>query len=211
MITASAAGSTTEVRSGLSTPTSVEGSGAGDDLEADSSRGRVALRAVKALMLTIAACVALVFSGCGDDNSTTEATGAGETTAEQSGSNEDTKTKPKVEVPEGAPPKKLVQEERVEGDGATAEAGDEVTVQYVGVGYESGKEFDTSWGREPFTFQLGAGQVIPGWDQGVEGMKVGGRRELIIPPDLAYGEAGAPPSIGPNETLIFVVDLLAVG
>ena len=85
-----------------------------------------------------------------------------------------------------------------------------VSVEYVGVGYESGKEFDASWGREPFAFQLGAGMVIPGWDQGVEGMKAGGRRELIIPPELAYGAAGSPPAIGPNETLIFVIDLLAV-
>lgn len=162
-------------------------------------------------MLTIAACAVLVFAGCGDDGSTTETPGSTDTTSQQSGSAEDTKTKPKVEVPKGAPPKKLVEEELVEGEGPTAEAGDEVTVQYVGVGFESGKEFDASWDRgEPFTFQLGAGQVIPGWDQGVKGMQVGGRRELIIPPGLAYGEAGAPPSIGPNETLIFVVDLVAV-
>ena len=88
--------------------------------------------------------------------------------------------------------------------------GDEVTVQYVGVNYESGEEFDSSWGREPFSFTVGAGMVIPGWEQGIAGMKVGGRRELIIPPDLAYGEAGSPPSIPPNETLVFVIDLYAV-
>ena len=98
-----------------------------------------------------------------------------------------------------------------EGTGAEAKAGDEVTVQYVGVNYKNGKEFDASWDRgEPFAFQLGAGMVIPGWDQGVEGMKVGGRRELIIPPELAYGPEGSPPAIGPNETLIFVIDLLEV-
>ena len=123
----------------------------------------------------------------------------------------DTSKKPKVTVPKGAPPKELESEEIVEGTGAEAKSGDEVTVQYVGVGYESEEEFDSSWSRnEPFTFGLGAGQVIPGWDQGVEGMKVGGRRELIIPPELAYGEAGSPPAIGENETLIFVIDLLAV-
>ena len=99
----------------------------------------------------------------------------------------------------------------VEGDGAEAKAGDKITVQYVGVGYRSEEEFDSSWSRnEPFTFTLGAGEVIPGWDQGIAGMKVGGRRELIIPPNLAYGPSGSPPVIGPNETLIFVVDLLAV-
>lgn len=114
-------------------------------------------------------------------------------------------------MPKGAPPKQLVLKELEEGIGAEAKAGDEVTVQYVGVNYKSGKEFDSSWSRhEPFAFQLGAGQVIPGWEQGIEGMKVGGRRELIIPPELAYGEAGSPPAIGPNETLVFVVDLLAV-
>jgi peptidylprolyl isomerase len=116
-----------------------------------------------------------------------------------------------VTVPKGAPPKKLEVREIEEGTGAEAKSGDEVTVQYVGVNYKNGKEFDASWDRgEPFTFQLGAGMVIPGWDQGVEGMKVGGRRELIIPPELAYGPEGSPPAIGPNETLIFVIDLLAV-
>jgi peptidylprolyl isomerase len=155
-------------------------------------------------MLTISVCAALAVAGCGDDDSsTTESTATG-STAE--------KTKPKVEVPKGAPPKKLVIDDLEEGAGAEAKSGDEVTVQYVGVNYKNGKEFDASWDRgEPFAFQLGAGMVIPGWDQGVAGMKVGGRRELIIPPNLAYGAAGSPPAIGPNETLIFVIDLLEVG
>ena len=114
-------------------------------------------------------------------------------------------------IPKGSPPKQLEKKELIEGSGVEAKAGDEVTVQYVGVGYESGEQFDASWDRgEPFTFTLGAGEVIPGWDQGVEGMKVDGRRELIIPPKLAYGAAGAPPAIGPNETLVFVIDLLSV-
>ena len=118
--------------------------------------------------------------------------------------------KPKVTVPSGPPPKKLAVKDLKTGKGPTAEAGDEVTVQYVGADYKTGKEFDSSWSRnEPFTFNLGAGEVIKGWDQGIEGMKLGGRRELIIPPELAYGsqEAG---SIKPNSTLVFVVDLLAV-
>jgi peptidylprolyl isomerase len=120
------------------------------------------------------------------------------------------KTKPDVAVPSGPPPKKLVTRDIEEGTGATATAGDEVSVQYVGVDYKTGKEFDASWDRgEPFTFKLGAGEVIAGWDQGIEGMKVGGWREMIIPPSLAYGSQGKG-SIAPNSTLVFVVDLLAV-
>ena len=124
------------------------------------------------------------------------------------GTSAETSSKPEIEVPDGPPPKELETEDLVEGDGAAAKPGDTVTVEYVGVSYSNGDEFDSSWERtEPFSFPIGAGQVIPGWDQGIPGMKVGGRRELIIPPDLAYGKQGAPPDIGPNETLIFVVDL----
>jgi peptidylprolyl isomerase len=159
---------------------------------------------MKASLLTIAVCLALAVAGCGSSSSSesspTESTAAS------------TKTKPEVTVPKGAPPQKLVVKEIEEGSGAEAKSGEEVTVQYVGVDYKSGKEFDSSWSRsEPFTFTLGAGQVIPGWEQGVEGMKVGGRRQLTIPPELAYGETGSPPAIGPNETLVFVIDLLEVG
>jgi peptidylprolyl isomerase len=164
---------------------------------------------VKASALILAVCLALGLAACGGDDSTTGSTEAATTAAESPGSAE--KTKPTVTVPKGAPPKKLEIKDLEEGTGAEAKAGDEVTVQYVGVNYKNGKEFDASWDRgEPFTFPLGAGEVIPGWDQGVEGMKVGGRRELIIPPDLAYGQAGSPPAIGPDETLIFVVDLTDV-
>lgn len=151
-------------------------------------------------------CVAVAAAGCGGGSSSGAKEAGGGASAEASG-----KTKPHVTVPHGPPPKKLVIHELEEGSGAEAKRGDEVTVQYVGVSYKSGKEFDASWDRhEPFSFQLGAGMVIPGWDKGVEGMKVGGRRELIIPPDLAYGAEGAPPAIAPNETLIFVIDLLKV-
>jgi peptidylprolyl isomerase len=122
------------------------------------------------------------------------------------------KTKPTVEAPDCSAPETLVVNDLETGTGAVAQSGDEVSVQYVGINFADGQEFDSSWSRgaKPFPFTLGAGQVIPGWDQGIEGMKVGGRRELIIPPDLAYGESGQPPSIGPNETLVFVVDLQAV-
>jgi peptidylprolyl isomerase len=171
---------------------------------------------MKTAILTILACAALAIAGCGgDDDATTEAADSnqpsGSAAAESSG-DASSRGKPAVEVPEGAPPKQLEEVELIEGTGAEAKSGDKVTVQYVGVGFDNGEEFDSSWSRnEPFSFTLGAGEVIPGWDQGVAGMKVGGQRELIIPPELAYGEAGAPPAIGPNETLVFVVDLVEVG
>jgi peptidylprolyl isomerase len=118
---------------------------------------------------------------------------------------------PKVTPPPGPAPTTLVTKELIKGTGPTAVAGDTVTVNYVGVLYHGGKVFDASWKRhEPFSFALGKGQVIPGWDQGVAGMKVGGRRELIIPSSLAYGTRGSPPVIPPNAPLVFVVDLLGV-
>jgi peptidylprolyl isomerase len=118
-------------------------------------------------------------------------------------------TEPKVAVPAGAAPTKLVVKDLITGTGAEAKAGQTVSVNYVGVLFKGGKEFDASWKRkEPFTFALGKGQVIPGWDQGVAGMKVGGRRELVIPAALAYGARGSPPTIPPNAPLVFVIDLL---
>jgi peptidylprolyl isomerase len=124
----------------------------------------------------------------------------------------DTGPKPTVEVPKGPAPTQLVVKDLKTGDGAEAKSGDQVSVQYVGVLYSDGKQFDSSWDRgQPFSFQLGGGNVIPGWDQGVAGMKVGGRRELIIPPDLAYGAQGQPPTIPANATLVFVIDLVSVG
>jgi peptidylprolyl isomerase len=164
-------------------------------------------------MLIISMCVALALAvaGCGssdDDSSSTQAT-SDATTTEQSGGDTNLNTKPKVTIPDGPAPKKLEVVDIVEGDGAEAKAGDAVTVQYVGVGYDSKEEFDSSWSRnEPATF--GLDEVIAGWGQGIPGMKVGGRRELTIPANLAYGPTGSPPLIGPNETLIFVVDLVAV-
>jgi len=118
--------------------------------------------------------------------------------------------KPEIDFPGGEPPKNLEITDVWEGDGAVAKAGDTVAVHYVGVAYSTGEEFDASWNRgEPLEFRLGVGQVIAGWDQGVQGMKVGGRRQLIIPPDLAYGDSGAAGAIAPGETLIFVCDLVS--
>jgi peptidylprolyl isomerase len=180
---------------------------------------RVASPIVKRSILIVAFCVALFAAGCGsssDSSSTGSTEPSGSTSSTESGNSAETtstakKTKPTVTVPKGISPKKYAIKEIEEGSGATAKAGDKVTVQYVGVGYDSEEEFDSSWSRnEPFSFTLGAGEVIKGWDKGVEGMKVGGRRELLLPPDLAYGAEGSPPSIGPNETLIFTIDLLSV-
>ncbi len=120
--------------------------------------------------------------------------------------------KPDVTIPEGTPPSNLLIEDETVGDGDEAVAGQNVSVHYVGVSWSTGEQFDASWDRmEPFQFGLGRRQVIQGWDDGVQGMKVGGRRRLTIPPEMGYGAAGAGGVIGPNETLVFVVDLLAVG
>jgi len=119
--------------------------------------------------------------------------------------------KPTVEIPAGAPPAELVSEDLVTGTGAEATPGSTVEVHYVGVSWSTKKQFDASWDRgKPFGFPLGAGRVIRGWDEGVAGMRVGGRRRLTIPPDMGYGARGAGGAIGPNETLVFVVDLLGV-
>ena len=119
--------------------------------------------------------------------------------------------KPDVTVPDTAPPAELTIIDDVVGDGAEAVSGQSVSVHYVGVSWSTGRQFDASWDRmEPFRFGLGAGQVIKGWDEGVAGMKVGGRRTLHIPPHMGYGAQGAGGVIAPDETLIFVVDLLGV-
>jgi peptidylprolyl isomerase len=118
------------------------------------------------------------------------------------------RTKPEIDFPEGAAPADLLIEDIIEGDGREAKAGDTVRAHYVGVAHSTGEEFDASWNRgAPLDFRLGVGMVIPGWDKGIEGMKVGGRRKLTIPPHLAYGDRGAGGAIAPGETLIFVVDL----
>lgn len=119
--------------------------------------------------------------------------------------------RPVVEKPDGDVPFELEIDDLVDGDGAEATSGSKVTVHYVGVTFRSGEEFDASWNRgEPFSFRLGKGQVIPGWDKGVAGMKVGGRRRLTIPSAMAYGARGAGEVIAPHEPLVFVVDLLEV-
>jgi len=171
--------------------------------------------------LTIGGLIAVVLalSACGDDKGNTATTPAAAAPAATTSTtppgktssldiSTDLSTKPTISKPSGDPPKKLVVMDVVDGKGRAAKAGDNVVVHYVGALYRTGKQFEASWDSgKPFPFALGQGSVIPGWDQGVAGMKVGGRRLLIIPPDLAYGAQGQG-SIGPDETLIFVVDLL---
>jgi peptidylprolyl isomerase len=170
---------------------------------------------------------AVLIAGCGSGGSSTITVGnentADEALASKSPPTSSTSTtaaaktptsgplskEPHVTPPSGPAPTKLVTKEIIPGTGTEAKSGDAVTVNYVGALYHSGKVFDASWKRnEPFPFTLGKGQVIPGWEQGVVGMKVGGRRELFIPAALAYGAKGSPPTIPPNEPLVFVVDLL---
>src|SRR5688572_29770927 len=123
-----------------------------------------------------------------------------------------TKEKPQVDIPDGSPSYQLEVEDIVEGEGDEAVPGTIVEVHYVGVSWSTGREFDASWNRgDTFKFGLGKGQVIQGWDEGVAGMKVGGRRRITIPPHLGYGKAGAGGVIRGGETLVFVVDLLGVG
>ncbi len=182
------------------------------------------MRAVTAALLAVAA---LGVGACGDDDpavdnsvtpaATTPEPTVTETTPETAETIQkleiatDLKTKPEIAKPAGDPPTKLYSRDIVTGKGKKAATGDSVSVQYVGTSYSNGEQFDASWDRgEPFQFQLGAQMVIAGWDQGVAGMREGGRRMLVIPPDLGYGATGQG-SIAPNETLIFVIDLEKVG
>jgi peptidylprolyl isomerase len=125
----------------------------------------------------------------------------------------DINKKPTVPKGSGSAPTALKAETLIAGSGPEIKTGQQATVNYVGVLFKNGKEFDSSWGKgkQPFQFALGSGQVIPGWDEGVLGMKVGERRRLTIPADLAYGAQGSPPKIGPNEPLIFDIDLKKIG
>jgi len=173
-----------------------------------------------------ALCAAAVIAGCGSSGSSSTVTVGNENSADNSlVTAGETKTtaaattptsgelskEPTVTPPSGPAPTKLETKELIVGTGPEAKAGDSVTVNYVGVLYKDGKKFNASWETgKPFTFTLGKGEVIKGWDQGIVGMKVGGRRELIIPASLAYGAAGRPPTIPKNEALVFVVDLLGV-
>jgi peptidylprolyl isomerase len=176
------------------------------------------------LLAVLAVVAALGLAACGDDDDSGGGGGA-DTGQEESpsGSSEtgseteappdltDTSVKPVIEKPNGVPPRKLVKEDIVKGKGPGAKPRDTVIVHYVGVSFSNGEEFEASWDSgQPAPVQLGAGQVIEGWERGLLGMKAGGRRKLTIPPEQAYGAEGAPPSIAPNETLVFVIDALEI-
>jgi peptidylprolyl isomerase len=169
------------------------------------------------LALIATVLIATAAAGCGSNDKKSDTSASASTTdASQSTAaapaTAKPRPKPKVKVPGGKPPKKLVIKDLIPGTGPAAKAGDPITVNYIGVNFKGGAMFDNSYDRgQPFPFQLGGGQVIPGWDRGLDGMKVGGRRVLVIPPSLAYGPQGQPPVIKPNETLVFVVDLLSIG
>jgi peptidylprolyl isomerase len=185
--------------------------------------------AVRRLAPLTAAAVALLAAGCGSSSktsapastgahsATTPATAApapkattGEAPAVPNA--QDLSSEPKIAKPSGTPPTTLIKKDLVVGKGPAVQAGQTATVQYVGASWSNGQVFDASWTRnQPFPFPVGQQQVIPGWDQGVPGMRVGGRRELVIPPELGYGAQGSPPAIGPNETLVFVIDLKRIG
>jgi len=178
---------------------------------------------VKPRLATAVLAAALALTACSDGGSDTVAAPEAEPKASAcpdaptpveppAGATSDLKTKPAITVPKAPAPTALEVSDIVVGDGDQACSGQGVSMQYVGVTYADGKQFDASWDRgEPFPFQLGGGQVIGGWDQGIVGMKVGGRRQLVIPPDLGYGEQGAGTDIPPGATLVFVVDLVSVG
>ena len=177
----------------------------------------------KLLTLILVLALSAGIAACGEDDEQSSGSGAeaaetatptpAETGSEAGveavvqGIGKDTKSKPEIPSPQGDPPAELVVRDIVKGKGPKAKAGDQVSMQYVGTSWSTGEQFDASWDRggQPFPLQLGAGMVIPGWDQGLVGLRKGGRRLLIIPPDLGYGPAGQGP-IAPNETLIFVVD-----
>lgn len=191
---------------------------------------------MKFYALILASCLALAFAaaGCGGDSGSDSSSSSSESSApaesstpaestESTDSSESSsatekakpvttdKTRPKLTVPKGIDPTKFATKDLEVGTGASAKLGDKVTIHYAGIGYDSGLEVESTWSlKEPYAFTVGGGEALKGGEQGVQGMKVGGRREMIIPGNLAYGPEGRPPTIGPNETLIFVIDLLAI-
>jgi peptidylprolyl isomerase len=178
-------------------------------------------RSLPRLITLLALLAATALAACGDDGggeaSTQTTERQSKTTEEPSPSAQrqalkDTSTKPVIPKPSGSPPRRLVEEDIVKGRGPAAKNGDTLTVNYVGTAFSTGEEFDASWDRgQPFDLVLGGRPpVIKGWEKGLVGIRKGGRRMLTIPPELGYGTQGSPPAIAPNETLIFVIDAVAI-
>ena len=177
----------------------------------------------KLSILILALAVAAGVTACGEDDSASETAATPTATPTETasaagiealvqGTSKKTDVKPEVPAPNGDPPAELVIRDIVKGKGPKAKAGDTLTMQYVGIAWSNGRQFDASWDAgQPFPFPLGAGMVIQGWDRGMVGMQKGGRRLLVIPPELGYGETGAGDAIAPNETLVFVIDLVEIG
>ena len=169
---------------------------------------------LRPVVVLTAVVAVLALPACGDDDGSAGAVQQSDTQTETAPSEDalkDTSTKPQIPKPTGIPPRKLVKQDIVKGKGPGAKAGDTVTVNYVGMNFSNGVEFDSSWDSgAAFPVQLGAGTVIAGWDKGLVGIKKGGRRMLTIPPEMGYGSEGYPPSIPPNETLVFVIDVVSI-
>ena len=181
-------------------------------------------RLLRLVLALIAVVAVLAITACGDDDDSSGGGSGGDDTGQQDTGTQtepspadaqealkDTSTKPVIPKPTGSPPRKLVKEDIVKGKGPGAKRGDTVVVNYVGMNFSNGQEFDASWDTgAPFPVQLGTGSVIAGWEKGLIGIKEGGRRKLVIPPELGYGAQGFPPSIPPNETLVFVIDAVSI-
>ncbi len=159
--------------------------------------------------LLILLVLVLALAGCGGDGDDGETAATATPKATATPDNTDVTKKPKVTVPDELPPDELQIKDIVKGKGPAARNGDKVSMNYVGLTWSTSVEFDSSWERgEPYTLTLGKGDVIKGWDEGIVGMRQGGRRELTIPAEMAYGAQGSPPNIGPNEALRFIIDLV---
>ena len=170
---------------------------------------------LRPVLILIAVIAVLGITACGDDDEGSTSAGQPEVTQTETAPTEDalkdTNIRPAIPKPTGIPPRKLVTRDIVKGKGPAAKPGDTVTVNYVGMNFSNGVEFDSSWDSgQAFPVQLGTGMVIEGWDRGLVGIKKGGRRMLTIPPEMGYGAQGYPPDIPPNETLVFVVDAVSI-
>jgi peptidylprolyl isomerase len=173
------------------------------------------------LLALLAIAAGLALAACGDEDTDGSEDGAPTAREETSSDTEqstettsdltDTSVKPVIEKPTGAPPRRLAKEDIVRGKGPKAKAGDTVIVNYVGVSFSTGEEIDASWDSgQTFPVTLGRGQVMEGWERGLVGIREGGRRQLVIPPELGYGAEGRPPAIAPNETLVYVIDAVDI-